>query len=175
LVSQGDPDLNWELAETLYLDVSDDDKVQSRKNGTPLEKSLFDPVYQKEINTLEKEVAWYLDADLAVSWWHRISVKQDWHVQGWQRNRIYPDFLVCVKGEGNGTIRFRVLETKGMHLMGNEDTKYKERLFELLSEHSATNDSVGELLLKHGKQQLRFDMLLEDNWRTNLKLEEMTG
>jgi hypothetical protein len=66
LVSRGDPELNWELAESLWLDVSDDDKILLRKNGLPLGKSLFDPVYQKEINPLEREVAWYLDADLAV-------------------------------------------------------------------------------------------------------------
>jgi hypothetical protein len=61
-------------------------------NGEALEKSLFKPVYQKQVNGLEKDVAWYLDADKAVHWWHRIAVNQDWHLQGWQRNRVYPDF-----------------------------------------------------------------------------------
>ena len=165
LVSKDDPALNWELAETLTLDVSEDDRVQLRKDGTRLEKNLFEPVYQKEINVLERDVAWYLDADKAVSWWHRISVKQDWHLQGWQRNRIYPDFLVCVSGNGDGAIKFRVLETKGLHLLGNEDTEYKRRLFELLTRHSEQTESIGNVLLDHGKQRLKFEMLLESDWR----------
>lgn len=168
LVSKDDPKLNWELAETLSLDVSDEDKVLTRKNATPLEKSLFDPIYQKEINHLEKDVAWYLDADQAVQWWHRISVKQDWHLQGWQRGRIYPDFLMCMEGDGSGVIRFKVLETKGLHLKGNEDTEYKQRLFDLLSETSSESEAVGELLLQNGKQQIRFDMLFENDWRDKL-------
>ncbi len=168
LVSKDDPQLNWELAETLSLDVSDEDKVLTRKNATPLEKSLFDPIYQKEINHLEKDVAWYLDVDQAVQWWHRISVKQDWHLQGWQRGRIYPDFLMCMEGDGSGVIRFKVLETKGLHLKGNEDTEYKQRLFDLLSETSSETEAVGELLLQHDKHQIRFDMLFENDWRDKL-------
>jgi type III restriction enzyme len=73
----GDPRLNWELAETLDLDVTDDDKPLRRKTGDPLERSFFEPIYQKQVNGLEKEVAWYLDGNKAVHWWHRIAVHQD--------------------------------------------------------------------------------------------------
>ncbi|TWU07814.1 hypothetical protein [Stieleria varia] len=171
LISKGDPALNWELAETLSLDVSDEDRVQSRKTERRLRSGLFDPVYQKEINSLEKDVAWYLDAETAVHWWHRISVKQVWHMQGWQRNRIYPDFLVYMKGDGTGAVKFSVLETKGMHLSSNEDTQYKQRLFELLTQHSSETETVGELFLEQGEQheqQLRFDMIFENDWRYKL-------
>ena len=168
LEASNDPKLNWELAETLELDVTEEDKVLLRKNGEPLEKSLFKPVYQKQVNGLEKDMAWYLDADKAVHWWHRIAVHQDWHLQGWQRSRVYPDFLACLQDSGNGKLRFSVLETKGLHLKGNDDTEYKARLFELLTGHSQTALSVGELKLGLKQEQIRFELMLENDWRDKL-------
>ena len=168
LESSNDPKLNWELAETLELDVTDEDKPLHRKSGEPLEKSLFKPVYQKQVNGLEKDMAWYLDSDKAVGWWHRIAVHQDWHLQGWQRSRIYPDFLACLHDTGDGKVRFTVLETKGLHLKGNDDTVYKEKLFELLTQHSQTALSVGELKLGLKQQQMRFELMLENNWQEKL-------
>ena len=61
------------------------------------------------------DTIWYLDGDKAFHWWHRIAVHQDWHLQGWQRDRIYPDFLACLHDRGDGKVRFTVLETKGEH------------------------------------------------------------
>lgn len=168
LESSNDKRLNWELAETLELDISDEDRSLPRKSGEPLEKSLFHPVYHKQVNGLEKEVAWYLDADKAVHWWHRIAVTQDWHLQGWQRNRIYPDFLACVRSQENGKVRFSVLETKGLHLKGNEDTVYKEKLFKLLTEFSQSALSVGELKLGFKQQTIRFDLMLESTWKERI-------
>jgi type III restriction enzyme len=165
LEAANDPKLNWKLAETLELTVSDEDKVLRRRNDDPLHKSLFTPIYQKQVNGLEKEVAWYLDSDKAVRWWHRIAVHQDWHLSGWQRNRVYPDFLACLHDSGDGVMRFTVLETKGLHLKGNEDSAYKARLFELLTEVSKNKKSVGELKLGIEDQQIRFELMLENDWR----------
>lgn len=138
LVSSNDLHLNWELAQTLELDVLDADQVLTRQNGTPIEKSYLEPIYRKQVNVLEERVAWYLDGDDAVKWWHRIAVRQDWSLQGWQRGRVYPDFLARLDGGGSGVVRFTVLETKGLHLAGSADTAYKEKLFNLLTQHSQT-------------------------------------
>lgn len=165
LEAANDSKLNWELAEILELDVTDEDKTLRRKNGEELEKSLFKPVYQKQVNGLEKEMAWYLDGDKAVRWWHRIAVHQDWHLQGWQRSRVYPDFLACLHGIEGGKVRFTVLETKGLHLKSNDDTAYKAKLFELLTQHSQSALSVGELKLGLKQQQMRFELMLENDWR----------
>lgn len=168
LEASNDAKLNWKLAQTLELDVTNEDKVLPRKNGEPLEKSLFKPVYQKQVNGLEKDVAWYLDGDKAVRWWHRIAVYQDWHLQGWQCSRVYPDFLTCLHDTGDGKLRFTVLETKGLHLKGNDDTDYKAKLFDLLTHHSKTALSVGELKLGLKQQQMRFELMLENDWREKL-------
>jgi type III restriction enzyme len=65
---------------------------------------------------------------------------------------------------GDGILRLTVLETKGMHLKGNDDTEYKRRLFDLLSEQSQNALPVGELQLSVQHQVMRFELLLEDNW-----------
>ncbi len=168
LVSSNDPNLNWELAQTLELDVLEADQVLTRQNGTPIEKSYLDPIYRKQVNGLEEKVAWYLDGDDAVKWWHRIAVRQDWSLQGWQRGRVYPDFLACLDGDGSGVIRFTVLETKGLHLAGSADTAYKEKLFSLLTEHSQTAVPAGELIIEHGKQRIRFELLFQNDWQQRI-------
>jgi type III restriction enzyme len=89
-------------------------------------------------------------------------------LQGWQRSRVYPDFLACLSDLGDGKMRFTVLETKGLHLKGNDDTVYKEKLFALLTQHSQTALSVGELKLGLQQQQIRFELMLENNWREKL-------
>jgi type III restriction enzyme len=160
LAASRDSKLNWALAETLEVEVSDHDRPLRRKNGQPLEKSLFETVYQREFNNLEKRSAWYLDEHEMVHWWHRLAVnRRAWSLQGWQRHRVYPDLLACVHAHEDGQYRFSVLETKGEHLKGNDDTEYKRRLFELLTQHMNTAQSVGELTLDG---EMRFEMLLED-------------
>ena len=68
LVSSGDAKLNWELARTLEIEVSDEDHLLRRKDGGELEKSLFEKIYQRDFNNLEKETAWYLNSSESVYW-----------------------------------------------------------------------------------------------------------
>lgn len=169
LVSSNDSALNWKIAETLEIDVSDVDSLLYRKNGEPLAKSLFEKVYQKEFNELEKNTAWYLDDHECVYWWHRIAVGQkSYGLQGWQRQRVYPDFLACVHGSDNGKYRFSVLETKGGHLKGNDDTEYKLKLFELLTRAANVTLGVGQLELNNEDDQIRFQMIMEADWKKSV-------
>ncbi len=169
LVSSGDAKLNWELAKILEIDISEEDRLLHRKDGGDIEKSLFDKVYQRDFNELEKETAWYLDTRQSVHWWHRIAVSQSsYSLQGWQRNRIYPDILACIHGTDAGKFRFTVLETKGDHLKGNDDTEYKRKLFELLTVHVDTAIRAGELDLGEASQQMSFTMLMEKSWQQEI-------
>lgn len=169
LVSSNDPALNWKIAETLEINVSDMDPQLYRKNGDPLEKSLFEKVYQSELNDLEKSTAWYLDESKCVYWWHRIAVNQrSYGLQGWQRHRVYPDLLACVHGVENGKFRFSVLETKGDHLKGNDDTEYKQKLFDLFTRYADVTASIGQLALEGQDEPLSFRMVMEKNWKQAL-------
>lgn len=87
--------------------------------------------------------------------------RQDYALQGWQRNKVYPDFIACI-----GEKRLLVLETKGLQLKGNEDTEYKRRLMELLSEYHESGMASGEISLKSGlNKAMTLTMLMEDDWR----------
>jgi len=169
LLSAGDDRLNWKLAETIEYQVTDADPLLKKRNGEPLERYLFEKVYQKDFNEeLEKPVAWYLDGQNAVKWWHRLVARQDYYVQGWQRQRVYPDFLACVQETGNG-FRFTVLETKGRQLKGNDDTEYKRQLFDVLTEYYAHVVDAGELELDLGENKMLFKMLLQDTWEAAVR------
>ena len=167
LVSAGDPDLNWEMAETLNLSVSGEGDVFRARHNRDFQLSLFEEMYKEEfkINELEKNVAWYLD-ESPIKWWHRIIERQDWHLQGWQKHKIYPDFLVCLKSSKNGTASFSILETKGKHLIGNPDTKYKEKVFKLFTEYSKKSIDAGTIEIQD--QKMTFDLVLQDEWRNAL-------
>lgn len=165
LLASDNKKLNWELAQTLEVNVSEHDQVLRRKDGSELEKSLFGKVYQNGLNNLERDTAWYLDRQESVYWWHRIAVSQrEYSLQGWQKQKVYPDLLVCVEQPDSGSYRFSVLETKGEHLKGNDDTEYKRRLFDLLTEHVKTAVDAGELTLEAASGGMSFRMLMEDSW-----------
>lgn len=166
LVSASDPKLNWELAETMELDLLDTDRQLQRKQGGALDRALFESVFEKHFNSLEKDLAWYLDGQETVRWWHRIAERQDYGVQGWWGRRVYPDFLVSLTEMQDGKARFALLETKGDHLAGSGDTERKRRLFDLLTEHSRKAVRAGELALAVKDAELHFEMLLEKDWRS---------
>ena len=168
LVSAGDPKLNWEMAETLNISVSEESNLLRARHNRDLQLSLFEDVYTEEFkfNQLEKQVAWYLDENSAIKWWHRIIEKQDWHLQGWQKNKIYPDFLICLKSSENGTANFSILETKGEHLKGNPDTEYKKKLFDLFTEYSKQSTSAGSIEIQD--QKMTFDLVFQNEWRDAL-------
>ena len=169
LVTSKNSKLNWALAETMEIDVSDEDHILSRKDGGFLQRNLFEKVYQRDFNNLEKETAWYLDSRECVYWWHRIAVnRQSYNLQGWQRQRVYPDLLACLHGTEKGKFRFSVLETKGQHLKGNDDTEYKRKLFELLTSYTENAIRAGEIELGGETQHMTFTMLLEDTWKDEL-------
>jgi type III restriction enzyme len=163
LHSANDPVLDWEIRKTIEVIGSE---FLQKKHGGDLERSLFEKLPANEFNSLEKNTAWYLDERESIRWWHRLAIKQGPGLQGWQRQRIYPDFLACMQVTNDG-YRLALLETKGKHLEGSEDTTYKERLFELLTEFADKSHVVGELDL--GKPiQMTFTMLMEDSWSQDI-------
>jgi type III restriction enzyme len=103
-------------------------------NGEQIQQSLFDAV-PDTFNELEKAVALYLDKHPKVLWWYRNLVgRNHFYIQGYRRNRVYPDFVVQ-EGEQVGeskkpTASVLVLESKGQQLKGSEDTNYKRSLAE---------------------------------------------
>ncbi len=162
-------DINWKMDPKLDFIVSTGDKFLRKEDDRDFQLSLFDTTYQSHYNKLEKQVAWYLDEQSAVKWWHRMVAKQDYHLQGWQKRKVYPDFLAFISPD-NKIKKLSVLETKGEHLKGNEDTEYKKKLFEVLEKH-ATNESVsvGDMeVISEQEQKMVFKILMEKTWKEDL-------
>ncbi len=161
--------LNFELEKTIEVIISKDAKRLTRSDASPVQLNLFNPVYEAEFNNLEKDFALYLEKKDVIQWWHRIAARQGYFLQGWRRDRVYPDFIACVQGDKKGQQRLLILETKGQHLEGNSDTTYKQELIKTLESayKNATEYGTMEAAGPNDKP-MSFRMLLEDSWHETL-------
>ena len=110
--------------------------------------------------------AGYLDEREALRWGHRNVAKTQYGLQGWRRNRVYPDF-VFGQVTREGSRRIVVIETKGLHLQG-PDTDYKRALLERLS--NAFRDECGLLageleLTGASSEAVVCDIVFDAAWR----------
>ena len=125
-------DYNHRMRKSYEILVSDND-VLLQRYGQSVQLSLFEPVFDRDFNDLERRFAFYLDEQRALRWWHRVAVRQrgEYYIRGWRRERIWPDF-VAMGGETKGRPSVLVFETKGEHLAGNDDSEYKKKVFAAL-------------------------------------------
>ncbi|MEO9147364.1 MAG: DEAD/DEAH box helicase family protein [Ginsengibacter sp.] len=141
-----------------------------RRDNTAVQKSLFDGSVEEEFDTeLEKSVAIYLDEQEQLLWWYRNRVRQDFHIQGWKKNRIWPDFITAKESK---TIKqdfdkVFVIETKGVHLVANEDTRYKEDVFALCNELGAKK-AWKELFDEFQERDFEFQVVSGDEWQNKI-------
>jgi type III restriction enzyme len=172
LLAAPDDQLNFHFEEMFKIHVSsgDDKAPLLRDLGTPLERSLYQTAFKKHVNGFEKDVALYLDGKDAVTWWWRIAARREWGLQGWMKNKVYPDFLVHLDAEKD-VARLLVLETKGKHLEGNIDTEWKEKFFKLLEEVYAKGVEAGEVdLFAERPDEMRFRILIQEKaWEPDLE------
>ncbi|MDP2784113.1 MAG: DEAD/DEAH box helicase family protein [Sulfurimicrobium sp.] len=143
----------------------------SGKDGEALRKSLFSPIFNGDFSSQdEREIAVYLDGDSALKWWHRNVARSHYAVQGWRREKIYPDFIFAVQHDATDS-KLVVLEMKGQHLAGNPDTIYKQSVLQLMSDAFAVGQapSVGELeLVVEDGTRIECDLVLMTEWKTRL-------
>lgn len=117
----------------------------------------FNKSYYKKLDKLNKEESRFVERlDLEhlpnIKFWIRNREKKDpFYLQGWQRNKFYPDFI-AVTNKGN----VLALEWKGEDRVSNEDTAYKTevaKVWEKLGKGKlhfflAHNGNVEEVLIK---------------------------
>lgn len=156
--------LNWQMAETVEV------QRNSNETAVTLEKSLFQPQYYSNYNGLEKSVAVAINNKDVVSWWHRLAVKgTEYSIQGWKREKIYPDFLVKLEADKEGVERLYFVESKGEHLEGNKDTSYKQALFNTINATLMGDiKPKGEIELVNCKEKISFHMVFENEWQNEL-------
>jgi type III restriction enzyme len=178
------------LAEMVFMELLDADKIRfwiigenirfntlpqkkkikassvtlAKRSGLPLEKSLFDFIPDDDFNDFEKKVAWYLEDQQPLLFWYRNMARQDYFVQGWQKNKIYPDFIFTNKITSPPQFdRVFVVETKGTHLAGNPDTEYKTSVFKLCNQ-LAQPKSWSALGLELPENHVSFHVIAQDEW-----------
>lgn len=158
--------LDYELPTEVFEEVVPGARPLFRNDGQPIQKSLLEPVYESSVgNRLETEFACYLDSQSALQWWHRNVARAQYGLQGWRRDKIYPDF-VFARVESDGRETLVVMETKGLHLH-NDDTSYKQELLARLNE-MYRNDQLsraGELaLVARDGTRLVCDLVFDQAW-----------
>lgn len=146
-------------------------KQANREDGAPYQHNLFDWTAEDDLNGLENKVATYLDRQERLFFWYRNRARKDYYVQGWQRGRIYADFIVTLQpDEADSSDAFHqvyVLETKGLHLKQADDTKYKRSVFDLCSKHARKTDWA-EFVPAMRNKVVRFKVVDQDEWEHQL-------
>lgn len=162
---------NWRMpfeAETYEQEGADQ---LIGKNGGPLDKSLFSPIFKGDFSSQdEREIAVYLDGDSALKWWHRNVARSHYSVQGWRREKIYPDFIFASQ-HGEASNRMVVLEMKGKHLAGNDATEYKAAVLRFMTEAFSVEQvsRVGDLeMVVEDGRTVECDLVLMPDWPTRL-------
>lgn len=132
--------------------------------GEPI-PHVFEQVFEAEFNKLETDFALYIDKQSAIQWWHRIAARQGYFLQGWRRDRVYPDFIACLQRSQTGQQRLCIFETKGQHLEGNTDTTYKQKLIKTLEKIYLNDTQHGTMdITTPNNKTMSFRMLFEDSW-----------
>ena len=149
---------NYRMDREYQISVDAKDPPLSTRPGQEAQLNLFKPTFARDFNTLETRFASYLDKGQAIEWWHRVAARQreGYFLQGWRKDRIWPDFLAVSKSAG-GERRLLVYETKGKHLVGNDDSVYKEKVLELLK----TAFNAGGVTVTDGPAKGDFWLVLE--------------
>jgi type III restriction enzyme len=158
------------MPDTMPTDRAANSPQLYRDDGQVVQQNLFAPAYRDDFNDYEQRVACYLDNDAAVRWWHRNVAKRQYGVQGWRKPKIYPDFIFALSAEG-GVERLMIVETKGDHLAGNNDTEYKKKLLELCSGSFSWENAtrVGELELVYNPQTtVNCALVYQKDWQSEL-------
>lgn len=148
-----------------------------RNDGKRFEKTMFPPVYAGELNGLELEFACFTDKQEVVWWWYRNVVKTNgYSIQGWRRNKIYPDFIIAREKAG-AVESWTVIETKGQHLYDSPDSEYKRDVMEALTESYATGGAskLGQLTLFEHRVPYVCEMLAETDWESRMREKLKNG
>ncbi len=160
-------EFDWTFPKTITIKPTS--RTLNRKDGSPLELSLFDFVPEEDFNETEKAVAWYLESQERLFFWYRNRSRRDYSIQGWREHRIYPDFIFTSTGHETekNYERVYVVETKGLHLKDNEKTDYVRKIFDICTEQAQSRNWT-ELGLQMKDKILQYEVLAEDEWQAKL-------
>jgi type III restriction enzyme len=131
--------------------------------------SLFDSIGEDDFNNFERNVAMYFEKQEKLLWWHRNVIgKTGYHVQGWGKGKIYADFVYTTKKNETDFNKVYILETKGDHLIGNNDTNYKQNIFELCNTTAIKKDWNELIQDDFEGKEVEFQLVSEEDWQVKV-------
>jgi type III restriction enzyme len=153
---------------------SEEDPITIRhpeKGVAGVQQSLFDAeaIVVTDYNKEEKEVALWLDKYEQLFFWMRNYTSRGWYsLQGWRPHKLYPDFISTTrKPDGKyGIDKVFVIESKGLHLAGNEKTNYIKQIFDLCN--NAKPKHFSELGFEMDSKPIKFEVLHLHDWQNKL-------
>lgn len=153
------------------IEVAPGEKRATRLDGNQFMLSLFEHLPEDSMNSLEHQVASYLDEQENLFFWYRNTSRRDYSVQGWKRGRIFADFIFTASREHSSDEDpyhdVFVIETKGLHLKLNADTNYKRSVFNVCTEHAKKRE-WSEFVPAMQNKTMRFEVVDEDEWQARL-------
>ncbi len=159
------------------LSVSEEDSHITRINSSTgkvsgVQQSLFEEgaIVNEDYNKEEKEVALWLDKYEQLFFWMRnYSSKGYYFLQGWKPHKLYPDFISTTrKPDGSyGIDKVFIIESKGLHLIGNEKTTYIEEIFAQCNKVQPKH--ISELGFEMNTKPIRFEVLHLHDWQNKLR------
>jgi len=157
--------------------VPESDVITTTNMPNLYSRNLYDDVEISTINSLEKKVIDTIENQETTLFWFRNKVAKNWYsIQGWRENQIRPDFIVAKKKDEDKIEIIYVLESKGEHLLGNNDTKYKNDVFETMTnQHKNKKIKTYQINLEFGDNVLNESIeayLIEDQ-KEEQKIREL--
>lgn len=109
-----------------------------------------------------------LDSKEKLLWWYRNRSKQDYYIQGWQKNRVYADFIfeAIESADEENYSRVYVMESKGAHLK-NENTEYKQDIFAVCNRYGEFKN-WSELGSEFPERKFVFEVVFGNKWEAEL-------
>jgi type III restriction enzyme len=158
-----DKTLDFQLPKT--FSASQEERQLVHTNNQPMMKTLWEWERENQFNELEKSVAYYLDEQHNLLWWYRHLPNSRYSLVGWRNSRIFPDYVAAVEGDYS---KIFVLETKGIHLAGNDDTRYKQDIFDLCNRLGKEIDwkELGE---DFRYKEVAFSMIYDVDWKDRIR------
>jgi type III restriction enzyme len=168
LAVSDEPDLGYRIPDTDSITVS--------RLPSHWKSYLYDDVEISTMNSLESKVGDLLDNQAKILWWFRNRVGQESYAfQGWRDGKIHPDFVAAKKTDSGKLELVYVVESKGEHLLGNADTRYKKSVMDRMNEQHesgkvkkiqqtdlfAVNDEVEFHLVEQGSEEADLNRLLK--------------
>ncbi len=128
----------YKIPEKYYAPAKFDEENDSKIIPIKADKkSLHLAVDFVTMNNLEKDIVEELKQQDKVLWWMRNKVEPTaYKIQAWRKNKIYPDFVIAKQNDEGKLELIYIVESKGDQLAENLDTKYKELVFQKMTEVS---------------------------------------